>query len=67
MGWYSLLHGTMNLNVYNNKSMLYKYKKKAVNVPPLQMVDDIISASKCENKVVETNSVVKTFVKIKKL
>ena len=57
----------MNLNVYNNKSMLYKYKKKAVNVPPLQMVDDIISASKCENKVVETNSVVKTFVKIKKL
>ena len=51
---------------YNDSSLLYKYKNN-VNVPPLQMVDDVITASKCGNQVVKTNSVVNTFVKLKKL
>ena len=51
---------------YNNKSIIYKYKKE-VEVPPLQMVDDIIAASKCGNQVVETKSVVNIFLKMKKL
>ena len=51
---------------YNNNDMLYKYKNE-VGVPPLQMVDNIISASKCVNQVVETNSAINTFVKLKKL
>ena len=51
---------------YTDHSLLYKYKN-TVNVPPLQMVDDVITASKCGNQVVKTNSLVNTFVKLKKL
>ena len=54
-------------NISNtDHSLLYKYKN-TVNVPPLQMVDDVITASKCGNQVVKTNSLVNTFVKLKKL
>ena len=36
-------------------------------MPPLQMVDDIITASRCGNQVVTTNAAVNIFVKLKKL
>ena len=51
---------------YSDKSLLYKYKE-TVEVPPLQMVDDIISALKCGSQVVTTNSAVNTFTKLKNL
>ena len=40
---------------YGDKNILYQYKG-AIQVSFLQMVDDVISASKCENQVVTTNS-----------
>ena len=51
---------------YSDSNILYKYRNE-VMVPPLQMVDDIITASECGNQVVTTNSVVNTFLKLKKL
>jgi hypothetical protein len=51
---------------YNDKHTLYRYKN-SVDVPPLQMVDDIIAVSKCGNQVVSTNTAVNTFTKLKKL
>jgi hypothetical protein len=51
---------------YNDKHTLYRYKN-SVDVPPLQMVDDIIAVSKCGNQVVSTNAAVNTFTKLKKL
>ena len=51
---------------YDDPSLLYKYRGE-VQVPPLQMVDDIISASKCGTQVVTTNAAVGTFIKSKKL
>ena len=51
---------------YNDPTLLYKYKEE-VDMPPLQMVDDIITAIKCGNQVVSTNAAVNTFVKLKKL
>ena len=38
-----------------------------VQVPPLQMVDDVISASKCGAQVVATNAAVNMLIKLKKL
>ena len=51
---------------YDDETLLYKYKG-SVEVPPLQMVDDVITANKCGNQVVSTNSAVTTFSKLKKL
>ena len=51
---------------YGDPNLLYKYRGE-VNVPPLQMVDDVIMASKCGNQVVTSNSAVSTFMKLKKL
>ena len=51
---------------YGDHNILYKYKG-VVKVPPLQMVDDIITASECGKQVVTTNAAVNTFVKLKKL
>jgi exonuclease III len=51
---------------YNDEQLLYKYKG-AVEVPPLQMVDDIIAATKCGNQTVATNSAINTFTQLKKL
>ena len=51
---------------YQDKQLLYKYKND-VDVPPLEMVDDVITASKCGNQVVATNTAVTTFTKLKKL
>jgi hypothetical protein len=51
---------------YGDRNILYQYKG-VVQVPPLQMVDVVISASKCGSQVVSTNSAVTTFSKLKKL
>ena len=52
--------------VYNDDKLLYKYKGK-VAVPPLEMVDDIITANKCGNTAVALNQTVKRFIKLKKM
>ena len=50
---------------YSDKNMLYKYRGE-VEVPPLQMVDDVILASSCGNQVVTSNAAVNSFIKLKK-
>jgi hypothetical protein len=51
---------------YQDPQLLYRYKN-SVEVPPLQMVDDIIAATKCGNQTVGTNSAINTFAHLKKL
>ena len=51
---------------YSDPNLLYKYINE-VEVPPLEMVDDVITASKCGNQAVITNAAVTTFAKLKKL
>ena len=50
---------------YQNKTLLYMYK--GVEVPPLGMVDDILTISKCSAQSTALNSTVNTFVETKKL
>ena len=52
--------------VYKDKNLVYKYKGN-VEVPPLEMVDDVITVSKCESTSVALNQTVNSFVKLKKL
>ena len=52
--------------VYDDKNLLYKYKG-TVDVPPLEMVDDIITASKCGSTSIAMNETVNTFIELKKL
>ena len=49
-----------------NKDFLYKYKGK-VDVPPIEMVDDILTTQKCEIAAEEMNHKVKAFIEQKKL
>ena len=51
---------------YANPNMMYKYRSEAL-VPPLQMVDDVICASKCGNQVITSNAAITMFAKLKKL
>ena len=51
---------------YGDPNLLYRYKNQ-VDILPLQMVDDVIAASKCGKQTVLVNNAVKTFVKLKKL
>ena len=51
---------------YKEDNLLYKYRQE-VSVPPLEMVDDIITASKCGTTSITINSMVQTFVNQKKL
>ena len=51
---------------YQDKSLLYKYRGE-VEVPPLEMIDDIITANNCGKQVIQTNAAVNTFIKLKKL
>ena len=51
---------------YANESLLYKYKGE-VSVPPLGMVDDIITIQKCGSAAVTINSEVNAFVEQKKM
>ena len=52
--------------VYANPAHAYKYRGE-VEVPPLEMVDDIISASKCGSTTVTLKAKVNSFVERKKL
>ena len=52
--------------VYNDETLIYKYKGK-VDVPPLEMVDDIITISKGGSTGVALNQTVNTFLELKKL
>ena len=52
--------------VYENPHIAYKYRGKVV-VPPLQMIDDVLTVSKCGSTSVAMNSVVNSFMFSKKL
>ena len=52
--------------VYNKPELMYKYKG-IVAIPPMEMVDDILSVTKCSNQSVKVNAVVNTFMETKKL
>ena len=58
--------GKLGNLAYNDKNLLYKYKN-TVEVPPVEMVDDKVTASKCGNQVVSTSTAVNTFVELKNL
>ena len=52
--------------ILQNEHLLYKYRGK-VSLPPLQMVDNVITAAKCGSTAVALNAVVNTFMEHKKL
>ena len=52
--------------VYSRPELLYKYKGVA-DVPPLLMVDDILTISKCSPTASALNSTVNSFIESKKL
>ena len=52
--------------VYQDPELVYKYRGK-VQVPPLEMVDDVISASKCGSTAVTLNACINSFMERKKL
>ena len=51
---------------YQNKNLLYQYKGK-VDVPPLEMVDDILTVQKCGAASSAINSEINAFIEQKKL
>ena len=51
---------------YNNPNLLYMYRG-SVAVPPLQIVDDLITSNKCDPTSVTKHNAVGTFIKLKKL
>ena len=52
--------------IYENDDLLFKYRG-VVSVPPLEMVDDIVTVSKCGEKSTKLNHKVNTFIESKKL
>ena len=52
--------------VYKNPLMAYKYRNKIV-VPPLEMVDDVLTVSKCGATSIAMNNLVNAFMSSKKL
>ena len=52
--------------VYDNPHLSYKYRNKVV-VPPLQMIDDVLTISKCGSTSLAMNSLVNSFMFSKKL
>ena len=52
--------------VYEDENLLYKYKGR-VAVPTLAMVDDLLAVQKCSKSSVQINSVINSFMDIKKL
>ena len=52
--------------VYKDKSLVYKYKGVA-EVPPLEMVNDVLTVSKCSITSLTMNIVVNSFMENKKL
>ena len=53
-------------NVLNEEEIMYKYRG-VVAVPPLEMIDDIITAVECGPKSVKLNAMVNAFIESKKL
>ena len=51
---------------YSNKEMLYNYKG-IVEVPALEMVDDVVDVQKCGVDALQSNAVVNSFMEHKKL
>ena len=43
--------------IYKDENLIYKYKG-TVDVPPLEMVDDIITATKCGSTAIAMNATV---------
>ena len=52
--------------VYQDKTLVYKYKGVA-EVPPLEMVDDVLTISKCSITSVAMNATMNAFIENKKL
>ena len=52
--------------VYEDEKVLYRYRG-IVAVPPLEMVDDVITVSKCGSTSIALNQIVNTFIDLKKL
>ena len=52
--------------VYADLGLVYKFRGK-VQVPPLEMVDDVILASKCGSTTVTHNACINSFMERKKL
>ena len=52
--------------ILQDEQVLYKYRGK-VSVPPLEMVDDVISAVKCGNTATFLNATINAFIETKKL
>ena len=52
--------------IFKDKDLLFKFRG-IVNVPPLEMVDDVVTASKCGEQSEDLNSAVNSFVEHKKL
>ena len=52
--------------IYDKPELLYMYKGM-VGTPPLQMVDDILGIQKCNNKSLQLNTAINTFVNLEKL
>ena len=52
--------------MHNHTTLAYKYRGK-VHVPPLEMVDDVITASKCGSTTVALNACINSFIERKKL
>ena len=68
--WGSLLCTTtmdkLGKRIYENDELLYKYNGE-VDIPTLEMVDDILTISKCSKESVMVNSEVNSFIEAKKL
>jgi hypothetical protein len=52
--------------ILTEEDLLYKYRGKIL-VPPLEMVDDVISAVKCGSTATALNSIINRFIELKKL
>ena len=51
--------------IYSDKKLLYDYK--GTDVPCLQMVDDILTITKCDSTAITMNATVNSFIETKKL
>ena len=51
---------------YNDEKLLYRYKDK-VEVPVLEMVDDVLCVAKCGSEAVMSNSTINSFMELNKL
>ena len=52
--------------ILQDSQAMYKYRG-LVSIPPLEMVDDMITAVECRSKSVKLNAAVNAFIKSKKL